>query len=158
VPAEPGPPRRVAGYEVLEELGRGGMSVVYKARQARPDRLVALKMILAGRHIDPARRARLLGEADAIARLRHPHSVPIYGGGEHHGLPFLSLELVAGGSLAEQAGGLPRPPGQSAALVETLARAIQHSHEHGVVHRDLKPANVLLTAEGQPKITDFGLA
>jgi WD40 repeat protein/tRNA A-37 threonylcarbamoyl transferase component Bud32 len=157
-PAESVPPRRVAGYEVLEELGRGGMSVVYKARQAQPNRLVALKMILAGRHIDPARRARLLVEADAIARLRHPHIVQIYEAGEHDGLPFLSLELVSGGSLADKRGGWPLPARQAAALVETLACAIQHSHEHGVVHRDLKPANVLLTGEGQPKITDFGLA
>jgi WD40 repeat protein/tRNA A-37 threonylcarbamoyl transferase component Bud32 len=157
-PAEPVPPRRVGGYEVLEELGRGGMSVVYKARQTQPNRLVALKMILAGRHLDPARRARLLAEADAIARLRHPHIVQIYAAGEHDGLPFLALELVSGGSLAEKQGGSPLPARRAAALVETLACAIQHSHEHGVVHRDLKPANVLLTGEGQPKITDFGLA
>jgi WD40 repeat protein/tRNA A-37 threonylcarbamoyl transferase component Bud32 len=133
------------------------MSVVYQARQAHPVRLVALKMILSGSHTGAAERARFLAEADAIARLRHPNIVQIYEVGQHDGLPFLSLEYVSGGSLAQKVRG-PQPAHEAAALVETLARAMQHAHDHGVVHRDLKPANILLTAEGAPKVTDFGLA
>src|SRR6185437_10358547 len=139
-------PRFIGGYEVLEELGRGGTSVVYLARQAHPARLVALKMILSGSHAGPERRARLLAEADAIARLRHPNIVQIYEVGEHEGLPFLALEHVSGGSLAQRLGGQPQPAHEAAALVETLARAIDHAHQCGVVHRDLKPANVLLAS------------
>jgi WD40 repeat protein len=154
----PAVPRRIAGYEVLAELGRGGMSVVYQARQAQPARLVALKMILAGEHADADRLARFRAEADAIARVQHPHIVQIYEVGQHEGLPFLSLEYVSGGSLAQQLAGTPQPPRPAAALVEKLARAVHHAHQHGVVHRDLKPANILLTADGTPKITDFGLA
>jgi WD40 repeat protein len=160
-PAEGGPegrPRCVRGYELLEELGRGGMGVVYKARQLSPNRLVALKMILAGGYAEPSRRARFFAEGDATARLQHPNIVQIFGMGEHDGLPFLALEYVGGGSLADRLQGVPQPPRQAAALVETLARAVHHAHEHGVVHRDLKPANVLLGEDGQPKVTDFGLA
>jgi WD40 repeat protein/tRNA A-37 threonylcarbamoyl transferase component Bud32 len=158
VPTAAPPPASVAGYEVLGELGRGGMSVVYKARQARPARLVALKMILAGAHAAPDRRARFLSEADAIARLQHPNIVQVYEVGFEQDVPFFSLELVEGGTLHRKLSGTPQPPRQVAALVETLARAVQYAHEHGVIHRDLKPANVLLTAEGLPKIADFGLA
>src|SRR5262249_10938895 len=100
---------------------------------------------------------RFLAEADAIARLRHPNIVQIYEVGQHDGLPFLSLEYLSGGTLAQQVRG-PHPAREAAALMETLARTVQHAHEHGVVHRDLKPANILLTAEGTPKVTDFGLA
>jgi tRNA A-37 threonylcarbamoyl transferase component Bud32 len=157
-PAPAAPPRRVAGYEVLEEVGRGGMSVVYRARQAHPARLVALKVLLVGGHADAERRARFLAEADAIARLQHPHIVQIHEVGEHDGLPFLALEYVAGGSLAQQLGGGPLLPRAAAALLELLARAVDFAHEHGVVHRDLKPANVLFAPDGTPKITDFGLA
>lgn len=172
------PPRTIGDYEVIEELGRGGSSVVYKARQAHPARLVALKMILTGSHAGAERRARLLAEADAIARLQHPNIVQIYEVGQHDGLPFLALEYIAGDSLAHQLGGQPQPPREAAALVETLARAMHYAHERGVVHRDLKPANVLVQKdEGErmkdetdnssfilhlssfvPKITDFGLA
>ncbi len=151
-------PRRVAGYEVLGELGRGGMSVVYLARQVHPERVVALKTMLGGAHAGAERRARLLAEADAIARLRHPNVVQIYEVGLHEELPFLALEYVGGGSLAQKLAGAPQPPRAAATLVEVLARAVQHAHEHGVVHRDLKPANVLLTEDGRPKVTDFGLA
>jgi WD40 repeat protein/tRNA A-37 threonylcarbamoyl transferase component Bud32 len=152
------PPQYVGGYEILGELGRGGMSVVYKARQTHPARLVALKMILAGRHADPEQRARFLAEADAIARLQHPGIVSVYEVGEHQGLPFLALELVGGGNLAARLAGRPQPPGPAAALVEALARAVQHAHEQGVIHRDLKPSNVLLGSDGQPRVSDFGLA
>jgi WD40 repeat protein/tRNA A-37 threonylcarbamoyl transferase component Bud32 len=151
-------PASVAGYEVLGVLGRGGMSVVYKARQARPARLVALKMILAGQHAGADRRARFLAEADAIARLQHPNIVQVYQVGLAADVPFFSLELVEGGNLHGKLGGAPQPPREAAALVQTLARAVQYAHERGVIHRDLKPENVLLTADGAPKIADFGLA
>jgi tetratricopeptide (TPR) repeat protein/tRNA A-37 threonylcarbamoyl transferase component Bud32 len=145
-------------YELLGEIARGGMGVVYKARQKHPARLVALKMILAAAHASEERRQRFQAEADVIALLGHPNIVHIHEVGEHEGLPYLSLEFVSGGSLAQKQGGIPQPPRQAAALLETLARAIQHAHQNGVVHRDLKPANVLLAEDGTPKITDFGLA
>jgi serine/threonine-protein kinase len=151
-------PQRIGNYEVLEEAGRGGMSVVYKARQAHPERVVALKMILAGVHGGVEKQVRFLSEADAIARLQHPHIVHIYEVGHHDGLPFLSLEYVSGGSLADRLDGTPQPPRQAAALVKTLAEAVSHAHKHGVVHRDLKPSNILLETDGTPKVTDFGLA
>src|SRR5262245_35248010 len=142
------PPRAVGGYEVLEEVGRGGMGVVYKARQAAPRREVAVKVLLAGAFADPGRRARFLAEGDALARLQHPNIVQIFEVGQHDGLPFLVLEFVGGGSLAERLRGAPQPPRQAAELVETLARAVHHAHTHGVVHRDLKPANVLIGEDG----------
>jgi serine/threonine-protein kinase len=148
----------IPGYEVVGELGRGGMGVVYKARQTRLNRLVALKMVLAGAHAGSAERQRFLTEAEAVARLQHPNIVQIHEIGEADGHPFFSLEFCPGGSLAAKLNGTPLPPGQAAALVEALARAVQGAHEAGVVHRDLKPANVLLTADGTPKVTDFGLA
>ena len=149
----------VSGYQILEELGRGGMGVVYKARQVSLNRSVALKMLLPGGHAGEADLARLRAEAQAIAGLRHPNIIQIYEIGEQDGLPFLALEYCAGGSLDRKINGTPLPAEQAAALVETLARAIHAAHRVGVVHRDLKPANVLLTdAEAQPKITDFGLA
>ena len=152
------PPRRIAGYEVLEELGRGGMSVVYKARQSHPNRYVALKMILNASHAGPERRARLLAEADAVARLEYPGIVGIYEVGQHEGVPFLALEYVEGGTLALRTAGQPQPAKHAAELVEKIARAMNHAHSRGVVHRDLKPSNILLTTDGQPKVTDFGLA
>jgi tetratricopeptide (TPR) repeat protein len=148
----------VPGYEVLDQLGRGGMGVVYKARQLTLNRVVALKMILAGSHAGPEDLARFRLEAEAIARLQHPNIVQIHEVGEHEGLPFFSLEFCPGGSLDEKLGGMPLPSAEAARLVQTLARAVQAAHERHVVHRDLKPANVLLTADGTLKITDFGLA
>jgi WD40 repeat protein len=148
----------VPGYEILGELGRGGMGVVYKARQTRLGRLVALKMILAGAHAGEADLARFRTEAEAIARLQHPHIVQIHEVGEQDGLPFFSLEFCPGGSLERKLNGTPLPPRVAAALVEKLARAMEAAHQKGVVHRDLKPANVLLAEDGTPKITDFGLA
>jgi tetratricopeptide (TPR) repeat protein len=148
----------VEGYAVLEEIGRGGTSVVYLARQIQPARLVALKVLVAGLHADVERRARFLAEADAFARLRHPNIVQIHEVGEHEGLPFLALEYVEGGSLAERLGGSPMPPRRAAALVAQIAEAVDFAHRMGVVHRDLKPSNVLLATDGSTKVTDFGLA
>ncbi len=146
------------GYEILEELGRGGQSVVYKARQPALDRLVALKMILASPAADAEERARFRLEAEAVAHLEHPHIVPIYEVGAQAGRPYFALEYVAGGTLARKLAGMPLPGREAAALLETLARAMHWAHQRGIVHRDLKPANVLLTADGRPKIADFGLA
>jgi len=167
----------VPGYEVLGELGRGGMGVVYRARQVALDRIVALKMVLAGAHADPAEVERFRAEAVAVARLQHPNLVQIYEVGEYAGQPFFSLEFVGGGSLAKKLAGTPQPPRDAAGLVRALAGAVHYAHTQGVVHRDLKPANVLLSSsrdpegsasaalpsrwrldESAPKITDFGLA
>jgi serine/threonine-protein kinase len=148
----------VAGYDVLGPLGRGGMGLVYQARQLRCGRVVALKMIRGGAHAEPRDLARFRTEAEAVARLQHPHIVPIYEVGEHDGWAYFALEFVPGGSLARHLAGRPQPAGPSARLVETLARAMEYAHARGIVHRDLKPANVLLTAHGLPKISDFGLA
>jgi serine/threonine-protein kinase len=165
----------VPGYDILAEVGRGGMGVVYQARQLKLNRRVALKMILAGSQARPAELARFRAEAEAVARLQHPNIVQIYEIGEHNGLPFFSLELVEGGCLADQLDGTPLPARQAAQLVQTLARAVHAAHQHGIVHRDLKPANVLLVGSDrpeavalggpaeprrrfEPKVTDFGLA
>jgi serine/threonine protein kinase len=176
----------VPGYQILQVLGRGGMGVVYKARQTKLQRQVALKMILAGDHAGAADLARFRTEAEAIARLQHPNIVQIFEVGEHDGKPFFSLEFCGQGSLADRLNGTPLPPKGAARLVETLARAMDFAHRQGVIHRDLKPANVLLqksftaksggtTEQGNdtvgsseasafyatkwiPKITDFGLA
>jgi tetratricopeptide (TPR) repeat protein len=148
----------VAGYDILDVLGRGGMGVVYKARQVSLNRLVALKMVLAGAHAGSQHLARFAIEAEAVARLQHPNIVQIYEVGEHDGLPFFSLEYVNGASLSHKISGKPQPPREAAELVERLARAMVVAHERGIIHRDLKPANVLLTQDGMPKIADFGLA
>jgi eukaryotic-like serine/threonine-protein kinase len=151
-------PQRIGAYEVLGELGRGGMGVVYKARQTNLRRLVALKMVLNGGYRGPDEFARFQAEAEAVARLQHPNIVQVHEIGTHQGQPFFSLEYVDGGSLAQRIAGRPQPTRQAAALTETLARAMDYAHGRDIVHRDLKPANVLLTAQGMPKITDFGLA
>ena len=147
-----------AGYEVLGEIGRGGMGVVYKARQFRPNRLVALKMLRDGAFANTDALGRFRREAEAVARLKHPHIVEIHEVGEHDGLPYFSLEFLEGGTLATHLDGKPQPPQAAAEMVETLARAVDYAHSQGVLHRDLKPANVLRTAQGQLKVTDFGLA
>jgi WD40 repeat protein len=149
---------RVPGYEVLGELGRGGMGVVYKARDTRLGRTVALKMVRAGAQAGEQDLARFRAEAEAVARLPHPNIVQVYEVGEAGGQPFFALEYVEGGSLASRLDGTPWPAGPAAALVETLARALHAAHRRGIVHRDLKPANVLLAEDGTPKVTDFGLA
>jgi eukaryotic-like serine/threonine-protein kinase len=149
---------QVPGYQVLGELGRGGMGVVYKARQTKPNRLVALKMILASGEASEAQLTRFDLEARALARLKHPNIVQLYEVGEYQGQPFFSLELVEGGSLAQRLDGKTLPPEQAAQLVETLARAMFAAHRCGIIHRDLKPSNVLVAADGSLKVTDFGLA
>jgi hypothetical protein len=153
-----GPGKRVGNYELLEEIGRGGMGVVFRARQIGLDRMVALKMILAGEYASPGELGRFRREAEAAARLQHPHIVQVHEVGQETGRPFLSLEYVDGGSLAKKLAGKPLPSREAALLVETLARAMHFAHQRGIIHRDLKPANVLLTADGVLKITDFGLA
>ena len=148
----------VAGYRIIGELGRGGMGVVYKARQVGLKRMVALKMVLAGAHAGAVQLGRFQLEAEAVARLQHPNIVQIHEIGESGGLPYLSLEFINGGPLDRQIAGKPQPPRDAAQLVETLARAMHFAHGHRIVHRDLKPANILMTEDGVPKITDFGLA
>jgi serine/threonine protein kinase/Tfp pilus assembly protein PilF len=163
----------IANYEVLGELGRGGMGVVYKARQKGLNRLVALKMVLAGKQAGPAEIDRFRAEAEAVARLQHPNIIQIYEVGELDGCPYFSLEFAAGGTLAGKLRDTPLSGRAAAELVDVLARAMHYAHSHGIVHRDLKPANVLLGASGNtsageqqaaspaawtPKITDFGLA
>jgi hypothetical protein len=146
--APAGPPwPQLPGYKILKEIGRGGMSVVYLARQAGLNRLVALKMILAGVDADPEYRHRLRSEAEAVARLQHPNIVQIYEVGEHEGRPFLSFEYVEGGSLHDRIDKTPQAAKAAARLVETLAQAMHYAHQQGVIHRDLKPANVLLQQE-----------
>jgi tRNA A-37 threonylcarbamoyl transferase component Bud32 len=163
IPGEPALPAGhpllgLPGYDVLGELGRGGMGVVYKARQPRLKRLVALKMILSGDRAGPEDLKRFQTEVEALARLQHSNIVQVYEVGEHEGKPYFSLEFCAGGSLADKLERNPLPPTDAAALVETLARAMHAAHQRGVIHRDLKPANILFTADKVPKITDFGLA
>jgi WD40 repeat protein/tRNA A-37 threonylcarbamoyl transferase component Bud32 len=148
----------IPGFEVLQQLGRGGMGVVYKARQFKPNRLVALKMLVAGAHAPSQELQRFRIEAEAVARLQQPHIVQIHEVGEQNGQPYLVLEYVDGGSLAHKLKGTPLPFRRAAEITETLARAMHCAHQQGVVHRDLTPANVLLTADDTPKITDFGFA
>jgi WD40 repeat protein len=175
-------PKEVGDYEILAEVGRGGMGVVYKARHRGLHRLAALKMILAGEFASPAQELRFRLEAELAARVQHPHIVQVYEVGSHRGRPFLALEWVEGGSLANRLDGTPWPPAEAAVLLETLARAVHVAHGEGVVHRDLKPANILLQKGDDggrtqdqressrpgiaadpasrlvPKVTDFGLA
>jgi WD40 repeat protein len=159
--ASPGdqlPARRVGDHELLEELGRGGMGVVYKARQVSLNRLVAIKMIWGGASFDSCERARLRAEAEAVARLQHPNVVQVHEVGTHEGSLYLALEFVEGGTLSRKLAGVPLPPREAAELLLLLSQAMHHAHERGVLHRDLKPTNVLLTPDGIPKIADFGLA
>jgi serine/threonine protein kinase len=156
-PGEP-PALTIPGYEVLAELGRGGMGIVYKARHLALDRLVALKIMHGGTQISRGQLARFRAEAQAVAQLKHPNLVQVYDINEHDGLAYLSLELVEGDTLEQQLDATPQPPRQAASLVETLARAIHSAHQKHIVHRDLKPGNVLRTRDGIPKIADFGLA
>ena len=153
-----GDARAPAGYAIDRELGRGGMGVVYLARAVALDRPCALKMILAGVHSGDAEVERFRTEAQAIARLQHPGIVQVFEVGAHDGLPFMALEFCSGGSLEAKLAKNPLAPREAATLVKALAEAVQAAHQARVIHRDLKPANVLLTAQGAPKVTDFGLA
>jgi serine/threonine protein kinase len=141
-------PRQVGDYDILAEVGRGGMGVVYKARHRGLNRLAALKMVLAGEFASPTQELRFRLEAELAARVRHSNFVQVYEIGSYEGRPFLALEWVEGGSLANRLDGQPWPPGEAASLIETLARAIHVAHSEGVVHRDLKPANILIQESG----------
>ena len=155
-PAEPLPD--LPGYELLGELGRGDMGVVYHARDVALGRAVAVKLMLAGEYATAPARDRFLAEAAAMARLAHPHVVPVLQFGRHAGLPFLVMEYVPGGTLADRFAAGPLPPAELVGLLEPVARAVGHVHRLGLVHRDLKPANVLIGPDRGPKVTDFGLA
>ncbi len=160
--SEPGSARTdwptVPGYEILDRLGEGGMGIVYRARHLGLNRLEALKMIRGGSRARPDLLARFPIEAEIIAGLRHANILQIYHIGEVDHLPFVSLELLEGGSLADRIKGTPQPGLPSAELLVILAQAIHAAHQAGIVHRDLKPSNVLFTTGGVPKISDFGLA
>ncbi len=147
-----------SGYDLMELIGRGGMGVVYKARQLSLKRVVALKMLPVDLGVGRAALGRFHTEAEAAARLQHPNIVQIYEVGQWDGRPFYSMEYVEGGNLARRLARGPLAVRTAAELVEVLARAVHYAHERGVAHRDLKPSNVLLTLDGSPKIADFGLA
>jgi hypothetical protein len=149
---------RAAGYDVLGELGRGGMGIVYLARRIMLNRPCAVKMILGDASADPESSLRFLAEAETVARLHHPHVVQVHHFGQAGGSPFVELEYLPGGSLDRALDGTPWPAAKAAELIESLARAVAEAHRLGIIHRDLKPANVLLTTDGIPKIGDFGLA
>jgi serine/threonine protein kinase len=157
-PPPAGLPTAPPGYEIVGELGRGAMGVVYQARQVGLNRPVALKMVLAGRHASERDLARFRSEAEAVARVQHPNIVQVHEIGEHQGIPFFSLEYCPGGNLDRKLSGQPLAPPEATRLVEALARAVQAAHDQAVIHRDLKPSNVLLAADGTPKVSDFGLA
>ena len=148
----------IPGYELIREIGRGGMGVVYRARCVRLNRAVALKMILSGPFSSSDQLGRFRTETQAVAQLQHANIVQIYEVGEFEGRPYCAFEYVDGGSLADKIFHNPQPSRDSAEMVDKLALAIHTAHQRGIVHRDLKPDNILLTADGAPKISDFGLA
>ncbi len=154
----PGEDPRIPGYECLAEVGRGGMGVVYRARQLQLDRICALKTVSAVGSIGDEAALRFLAEAKAIATVRHPNVVQVHHAAQHEGRLFFEMEYVEGGSLAHRLKGVAWPPSRAARLIDAVARAVDEVHHHRIVHRDLKPANILLMADGTPKVADFGLA
>src|SRR5947209_2763380 len=150
---------RIGNYQILEEIGRGGMGVIYRARQRHSRRIVALKRILSYHADSQETLVRFRREAEAAARLDHPNILPIYEVGENEdGLPSFSMKFAAGGSLDEAVPALRREPRRIVALMAKVARAIEYAHARGILHRDLKPANILLDGRGEPLVSDFGLA
>jgi serine/threonine-protein kinase len=154
----PALPREFADYTLLEELGRGGMGIVYRARQKSPVRIVALKMVLRGDVASAVDLARFRAEAEAAAKVLHPHIVPVYEVGEHDGRPYFSMKLIEGSTLARRLAEGPLPSRQAAEMLIPACRAIADAHRRGVLHRDLKPSNILIDRDGDTYVTDFGLA
>src|ERR1041384_4613550 len=150
--------KRFGDYELLEEIARGGMGVVYKARQVRLNRLVAVKMILAGEFASKEFVRRFRAEAEAAALLQHPNIVAIHDVGIHDGQHYFTMDYVAGQNLSQLVGTRPLPPAKAARYMQLVAEAIHYAHQQGILHRDLKPSNVLIDSNDQPRITDFGLA
>src|SRR6266567_1216591 len=153
-----GPVRTFGDYDLLDEIARGGMGIVYRARQRSLDRVVALKLILSGQFASEQSKERFRAEARAAANLQHPNIVPVHEVGQQDGFQFYSMDYIPGQSLAEKARDTPMPPQKAAECVRQIAVAIEYAHRQGVLHRDLKPSNVLLDLAGQPHVTDFGLA